>query len=305
MLYSCASTSRTQSDSQSQYPSASEAVSDRSVSADLKYSDVSGVQAAIYPKEAFDGSVAVVQLRGKDLTSAKAFLGKKKFTFFPSAEGSSELIALVAIAYLEKPGKKVIKIVADSDGRKVKFELPVVVKSRKYKSEKLSVDPSKVSPPKKYLKRIMRESKQIGKIYKKEIAERFWAGPIILPVDSVITSPFGTKRVYNGQMKGFHKGVDLRAPTGTPIKAPLKGKVVMAKDLYYTGNTVILDHGYRFVTFYGHMSELKVKNGDVVEKGEVIGLSGATGRVSGPHLHWGAVLSGEKINPLDLFQVIQ
>jgi murein DD-endopeptidase MepM/ murein hydrolase activator NlpD len=105
-------------------------------------------------------------------------------------------------------------------------------------------------------------------------------------------------------MKSYHKGVDLRARTPLPIRAPEGGKVALAKDLYFTGNTVILDHGYGLYTIYGHMSKLGVKVGERVAKGAVLGLSGMTGRANGPHLHWGAVLMGEKFNPENLTRVL-
>jgi murein DD-endopeptidase MepM/ murein hydrolase activator NlpD len=132
--------------------------------------------------------------------------------------------------------------------------------------------------------------------------KRHWSGPFLLPIESEVTSPFGNKRLYNGTMKNFHQGLDLRAREPTPIRAPEGAVVVLAKDLYFTGNTVILDHGYGLFTVYGHMSKLDVKKGQIVKKAELLGLSGATGRASGPHLHWGAVLMRMKFNPQDLVQ---
>lgn len=285
------------------YPTISELNSSQSEESQVQ--TLSGVKVELTPKKVVDGSAAILRVSADQLSEGTARFGKKKFTFYEDPQDSSKKMALLAIPYLMKPGKKKIQVDLKKDGKSMRLQVPVEVISRKYRSEKLRVNPSKVSPPKKYIKRIIRESREIGKLYKKVIPNRYWDFPIQLPVDDVVTSPFGTKRLYNGKMRGFHKGVDLRAAVGTPIKAPLQGKVVMSKDLYFTGNTVILDHGYQFVTIYAHMSQLQVKKGDVVEKGEVLGLAGATGRVSGPHLHWGAVLSGEKINPLDLFQVMK
>jgi murein DD-endopeptidase MepM/ murein hydrolase activator NlpD len=127
----------------------------------------------------------------------------------------------------------------------------------------------------------------------------------VLPIDSKVTSIYGTKRTFNGEMRSFHQGLDLRAKTGTPVRAPAGGTVVLAKDLFFTGNTVILDHGYGIFTIYAHMSKLGVKKGEKVNVKQQLGLSGATGRASGPHLHWGAQVNKSKVNPLELTRVMQ
>ena len=140
--------------------------------------------------------------------------------------------------------------------------LPLEIVDGHYKSETLKVDEKKVNPPKKELKRILREQAELKEIYSHLTHEKYWDGPFVLPVDSVVTSPFGSKRIYNGEMKSFHQGLDLRAHIGTPIHAASGGVVVLAKDLFFTGNTVLIDHGYGVFTVYCHMSALKVKNGD-------------------------------------------
>ena len=108
------------------------------------------------------------------------------------------------------------------------------------------------------------------------------------------------RRLYNGEQRNFHPGLDLKAPVGTKIRAPENGKVVLAKNLFFTGNTVALDHGYGVITLYAHMSKIRVHLGDQVKPGDLLGLSGKTGRVSGPHLHWQAVIRGVKVNPAEL-----
>jgi murein DD-endopeptidase MepM/ murein hydrolase activator NlpD len=124
-------------------------------------------------------------------------------------------------------------------------------------------------------------------------------------MESVVTSVYGSQRLYNKIRTNFHNGVDFRAQVGTPIAAPQGGEVILAQDLYFTGWTVILDHGYGILTLYAHMSKLDVKVGQRVRKGEQLGLSGATGRVSGPHLHWGAIIHKQKVNALDLVKVLR
>jgi murein DD-endopeptidase MepM/ murein hydrolase activator NlpD len=117
-----------------------------------------------------------------------------------------------------------------------------------------------------------------------------------------VTSSFGSRRVYNGIQSSAHTGLDFKAPKGTPIYAASRGRVALAKNLFFTGNTVILDHGYGVLTLYAHMSKLKVKKGQMVEGGHLLGLSGMTGRVTGPHLHWMAIIHKQKVNPIGLTQ---
>jgi murein DD-endopeptidase MepM/ murein hydrolase activator NlpD len=251
---------------------------------------------------AVDGSIVYISLHpltevdGSDVSVA--FEGIS-FPVFPSGP-AKDLAAIVVMPFNSKPRKSKIELTWKGG----KAEFPIEVVDGNYPSEKLTVDEKKVNPPKKVMKRIMREVKEVGALYKKIDRERHWSGPFSLPIDSEITSKFGNKRLFNGKMASFHQGLDLRARTPLPIHAPEGAKVVLAKDLYYTGNTVILDHGYGLFTIYAHMSKLDVKVGDKVTKGQVMGLSGMTGRASGPHLHWGAVLMHEKFNPADLTQIL-
>ena len=122
----------------------------------------------------------------------------------------------------------------------------------------------------------------------------------IAPVPGIVTSPFGKQRFVNGLPRSAHLALDLRGSVGTPIVAPLKGKVVLTGNYFYTGFTLILDHGYGLFTSYAHMSEIKAKLGDLVEQSSEIGLVGATGRVTGPHLHWTVYFDGNKVNPESL-----
>jgi murein DD-endopeptidase MepM/ murein hydrolase activator NlpD len=234
-----------------------------------------------------------------DIAGVKVKFEGKPFPVFPSGP-AKDLESLIVIPFNSKPRHTKIELTWNGG----KADVPLEVIDGNYPVEKLTVDEKKVNPPKKVMKRIIHEVKEIRKLYKKIDQERYWSGTFSLPIDSVVTSQFGNKRIFNGEMKSYHKGVDLRARTPLPIRAPEGGKVALAKDLYFTGNTVILDHGYGLYTIYGHMSKLGVKVGERVAKGAVLGLSGMTGRANGPHLHWGAVLMGEKFNPENLTRVL-
>jgi murein DD-endopeptidase MepM/ murein hydrolase activator NlpD len=162
--------------------------------------------------------------------------------------------------------------------------------------EKLMVDKEKVDFSNKDLERIAKETDKLKTIYEKSINSLFFEDNFGFPVDSRITSQYGTKRIFNDKQNSQHLGIDYKAPVGTEVKVSNSGKVVLAEDLFFTGNTVILEHGLGIFTMYGHLSKILVKVNDIVKKNMVIGLSGKTGRVTGPHLHWGVKVQGNWVD---------
>lgn len=167
-----------------------------------------------------------------------------------------------------------------------------------YKKEILQVAPEKINPPKSTQNRIKAEIKEIKKIYDEFRPKLLIDGPFIQPLNSKITSAYGTARVYNNELKSFHSGTDFRARSGTKIQASNAGIVKIAKDLYYCGKSVIIDHGAGIYTQYCHLSKIFVKNGERVKKAQIIALSGASGRVSGPHLHFSVFANQTLIDPI-------
>ncbi len=263
----------------------------------------------LIPEAAAVGDVAVVEIaiRHPELRVSDVRL-RFHDTPIPLFEhprkGSDVLIGLVAIPYHSHPGIETIGL-GWSDG-KGSHELTVSLKilSRHFKSEKLQVTPSRVTPAPKDLERIKREGEEVRAVYAASRPQRLWDEPFRRPLDGLVTSPYGTRRLLNGKLKSYHGGVDLRAATGTPILAANTGTVGLAKNLFYSGNIVILDHGSGLFTTYAHLSRIDVTPGRLVEKDQVIGLTGATGRVSGPHLHWGVKVNGVNVNPLQLLQTL-
>jgi len=178
------------------------------------------------------------------------------------------------------------------------------IRSGSYGEEMLKVDPRQVRPSPKDLVRIRREQAELKKIYTSGSRSRLWQDGFRVPVPGEVNGPFGTRRLFNGELQSQHSGVDFRAQTGDPVRTAGSGKVCLAKDLFYSGNAVIIDHGAGVFTSYSHLSRMAVGVSQRVEKGVVIGLVGATGRATGPHLHWGAKVNNVSVNPLALMRTI-
>ncbi len=166
------------------------------------------------------------------------------------------------------------------------------------------VPPRKVTPSNSDLRDIETEQKLVKKGQKNNTTTAFWKKGFIKPVEGRTSGKFGGQRIMNGVKRNPHSGMDIAAPEGTPVKASSDGKVTLAApELFYSGNVVILDHGYGLHTIYAHLKEIHVKEGDIVTQGDIIGLVGKTGRATGPHLHWGASLNGIKFNPPSLLNI--
>jgi murein DD-endopeptidase MepM/ murein hydrolase activator NlpD len=206
--------------------------------------------------------------------------------------------AWAVIALDREPGPTVVEVSGTTDsGEAVAGTLALRVLAKKFPEERLNVESKYVEPPKEVLERIRFEKRKVGVIYATRTPRPVPGEPFVRPVPGEPTSIFGLRRIFNGVPKSPHSGLDLRAATGTPVVASGGGKVVLAEDLYYSGNLVIVDHGGGLYTLYAHLSRIDVAEGDEVEAGDPLGLSGSTGRVTGPHLHWGAKVGSVPFDP--------
>jgi murein DD-endopeptidase MepM/ murein hydrolase activator NlpD len=179
-----------------------------------------------------------------------------------------------------------------SKGELVVAEVTAVRKT--FPKERLKVDPDKVTLSRKDATRVERERKVISEVYKEGSSNvPYFETSFLRPVPTNTTSIYGIRRVFNKQQKSQHLGIDFAAREGTPIKSSNRGKVVFTGNLFYAGNIIIIDHGIDVYTIYAHLSKIDVSKSDIVEKGGVIGLSGKTGRITGPHVHWGVRVMGE------------
>lgn len=173
----------------------------------------------------------------------------------------------------------------------------IQIYDKKRPVQKLVVDKKYVNPPAFEKARIEKDREKVKAALASGTGTRNWSLPFARPVQGSVSSQFGMKRVFNGQPRSVHRGLDLRGAQGTPIKACADGRVALVDNLYYSGNTVYLDHGNGVFTAYLHMSEPKVQPGQLVRKGDIVGLVGATGRVTGPHLHLSMIVQGQSVDP--------
>jgi murein DD-endopeptidase MepM/ murein hydrolase activator NlpD len=150
------------------------------------------------------------------------------------------------------------------------------------------------------LERIQRENALLQQVYASSDAARLWSAPFVRPVPQEANSAFGTRSVFNGEPRSPHAGTDFLSPAGTRVKAPNAGRVAIARELFFSGNTVVIDHGLGLFSLLAHLSRLDVHEGDLVERGALIGLVGATGRVTGPHLHWAVRAGDARVSALSL-----
>lgn len=220
------------------------------------------------------------------------------------AVGSRTWRVLVGIDLDVAPSTYTVDIVGTAEGSELNATHRLVVTRRQFRTRKLTVDPAFVNPPAEAVERINREAAELKDLWSHSETTKLWTGAFVRPVPEAANSAFGTRSILNGEPRSPHSGADFNSPTGTPIKAPNGGRVVLAGDLYFTGNTVMIDHGLTVFSLFAHLSEMDVKVGDTVAAGNVIGKVGATGRVTGPHLHWSVRIDGARIDPLSLLAVM-
>jgi len=212
----------------------------------------------------------------------------------------SALVMLGSQADEAAGGSSTMEVRLDVRGKGKKFVKKIALKAVDYPVQHLSVPDKMVSPPKEVLDRIRRESAMVEKALDKSQPDRLWEVPFVAPLKGAVTSPYGTTRTMNGVKKGIHTGVDLRAAMGTPVASPARGIVVLAEDLYFAGKCIYIDHGNGVFSVVMHLSEIAVQAGDHVRAGDVIGKTGRSGRVTGPHLHFGVRVHEKWVNPLPL-----
>ena len=211
---------------------------------------------------------------------------------------------VVGIDVEAAPGPVDLRVQATTEaGGTLEASHAVTVTPKTFRQRRLRVAPRYVSPPAAVRARIEREAQRLNAIYETSTDEFLCTPPFARPVRHRLNSPFGSQSIYNGEVRGRHLGVDFASPAGTPIAAPAPGRVVLADDLYYTGRTVVIDHGQGVHSILAHMRRVGVETGERVATGDVVGEVGSTGRSSGPHLHWSVRVGGARVDPMSLVEI--
>jgi len=244
------------------------------------------------PGEAF----MVVVTPGSSITEVSGEAFGKKLYFVGGEQG---YIALSGVDLSVKPGKYPLVIEAGME----KSVRKIRVLKKRFGKEVLHLRPDQVFLSEEDLKRVEKEKQRLDVIWKEELQGRFWDGPFILPVKGKFGSVFGLRRIINDEPRSPHMGQDIKAPEGTPVAACNSGRVVFIDELFFSGKSIIVDHGQGLYSMYFHLSEVLVSQGQEVKRGQVVGRVGATGRAMGPHLHWGVRLQGMRVDPMSLISL--
>jgi murein DD-endopeptidase MepM/ murein hydrolase activator NlpD len=211
--------------------------------------------------------------------------------------------ALIGIDLAEEPARYELTVQGSdpsaSDGQRYVVE----VVSANFGVQELTLPRDQVELDEETLKRVEEEQEKILQSLKPVTTERLWEGKFIPPVEGTPTGSFGRKRIINGEPRSPHSGEDFSVPQGTAVRAANTGRVALVGEYFFSGKSIIIDHGLGCYTMYFHLHDIRVKEGDRVEKGTVIGSVGATGRATGPHLHWGARINGARVNPVSIVEL--
>ncbi len=227
---------------------------------------------------------------------------KHTLEFFQSLADPNHWYALAGIDVGKDSGSYEVSVEVTRAGEIQTLRRTLQVTEAPYKEIPLTVPEKFVQPDPKALERIAAEQKLKARVFATTAPKPLWTGRFLPPLKSApSTDSFGTRRVFNGSLASVHRGLDYRAKTGTPVMAANSGRVLLARPFYYEGNCVILDHGLGLATIYMHLSDFSVKEGERVQRGQVIARSGATGRATGPHLHLTVRWQGESLDPAKLF----
>ncbi len=239
----------------------------------------------------------VVDVRlDKETSSLGGRFIDRDLIFFPWGEGAWRAFAPIPVGARVGDRELVVEIELEN-GTKKRSSETVRVKAHDFDESHLSVDPKFIQPPDEERERIRRERRMIREAFSESADERLWRYPFVRSAEGRRTGRFGTRRLFNGELRSRHMGLDLDGSPGDPILAMSDGRVVLVHHLYYAGKAVFIDHGHEMFTVYFHLQDFEVEVGDEVSAGQRIGTIGATGRVTGPHLHLGVRLQGRYVNP--------
>ena len=253
----------------------------------------------------FPGEAVLLRVEASvPLSEVRATAFDEIVRFYQAADGVWQ--GLLGIDLLVEPGDHDVALrLRPATGPAIARAYTLSVEHKEYQTRRLTVAPRYVEPPPDVSDRIAREARQQAAIFATATTERLWRGSWRRPVPGQATSAFGSRSVFNGQARNPHSGADFRAAEGTPVTAPNVGRVMLTGNTYFSGGSVILDHGWGLYSYFAHLSTILVEEGDLVQPGQVVGHTGATGRVTGPHLHWTLRVNGARVDPLSLIEILK
>jgi murein DD-endopeptidase MepM/ murein hydrolase activator NlpD len=257
--------------------------------------------------EVSQGSLLLIELKSAEpLAEVQGEWGEKSVPLWQDGADEAQRKGLLGVDLEKAPGEYELKVIGQTaSGELITCNVMVAVRKGQFATEKLQVEKQFVEPSPEQLKRANEERQKLRDIFDRVTPGRLWDGPFRIPLDGVTTgSNFGKRRILNGNPGSPHGGMDLPGATGTPVHVAQRGRVALAEELFFSGNTVVVDHGLGIYTLYAHLSEIDVKAGDSLVTGAVLGKVGATGRVTGPHLHWGLTVERARVNPLLLVKLL-
>lgn len=248
-------------------------------------------QSEVVPFEISPGDAFIVRVTGADTSIPDASLSGRILHF--SRCGKDCFVAVGAVDMETLPGEYTIRLNVGEDMK----DLSLSVKQTRFEALRVTLAEDKVSLSAKNMKRAEKEAEKLNALWQRA-SEKLWEGSFILPLENDTSTPFGARRIINQKKISIHKGLDIKGKEGDNVKASNRGMVVLAEELFFGGNTVVLDHGMGIYTVYMHLLAFNVKNGDIVLKGDIIGLVGSSGRANGPHLHFGVKVADINTNPV-------
>ncbi len=256
----------------------------------------------IVPRAIPAGGTALLRWNGETPALAVAKYNGRLLYLSPQASGA---VALLGADIDAAAGSYPVSVtVSRASGEIETFQSFIEIRVASYPEERLTLPPSMVSPKAAdILKRIGRERAVLKDLFSTS-TPALLLDSVALPVRDPVSSPFGLRRILNGKPKSPHAGIDFRSPLGTPVHASASGEVVFSGELYYTGKTIILDHGQGLFSIYAHLDSLACSGGELLSQGDVLGKVGSSGRSTGPHLHWGVKLRGDRVDPMALMSLL-
>ena len=224
---------------------------------------------------------------------------------WPIFEKDGQKIAWIGVHLKTKPATYDIQWLACGAASVSQATDTVQINKGDFRISRITVEKKMSSFDEAALKRIRADSAAIKKAYQTPVSIQNAWPEMIIPTKGVVSTPFAAQRYVNGNARSPHSGLDIAAPTGTPVKAPLAGEVVLVADMFLNGTLVVIGHGNGINTIYAHLNKALVKQGDILNQGDTFAEVGTTGRSTGPHLHWGVQLNGNKVSPLSMLSQVK